>query len=214
VSSVVAALARTSLSGTVHFKSLGHHRVRDFPKLEEIFQATVPGVEDVFPPLRTGESGAPAVLAIAVVDVCNSSDRVAVSHTDDVINWQRHLSVVLRRAAEPREPVVLKLTGDGCLAAFEDPVIALAFLHDMQAVVAEMGLEIRSGVDIGRVELHDGDIVGPAGFVASELCARATPGQIVGSRNVVDLAGASSGAGSLGPSVLRATGKETELFAL
>jgi class 3 adenylate cyclase len=64
------------------------------------------------------------------------------------------------------------------------------------------------------VELYDGDVVGPAAFVAWELCARATPGQIVGSRNVVDLAGASSGAVSLGASVLRTTGKETELFAL
>jgi class 3 adenylate cyclase len=213
VSSVVAALARTALSGTVHFKSLGHHRLRDFPKLEEIFQATIPGVDDVFPPLQTGESRAPAMMAIAVMDVCNSRGRVAGSHDDDVIVWQRQFSAALRRAAEPREPAVLKLLGDGCLAGFEDPVIALGFLHDMQAMAAEMGLEIRSGVEIGRVELYDGDVAGPAAFVAWELCARADPGQIVGSRNVVELAGAST-AVSLGRSVLRVTEKDTELFAL
>src|SRR5262245_16778099 len=72
VSSVVAALARGLLSGRVHLKSLGHHRVRDFPKLEEIFQATMLGVDDVFAPLRTGESGAPAMMAVAVVDVVDS----------------------------------------------------------------------------------------------------------------------------------------------
>ena len=33
VSSVVAALARTSLTGKAHLKSLGHHRLRDFPRL-------------------------------------------------------------------------------------------------------------------------------------------------------------------------------------
>jgi class 3 adenylate cyclase len=214
VSSVVAALARTALSAKVHLKSLGHHRLRDFPKLEEIFQATIPGVDDAFPPLRTGASGAPAMMAIAVVDVCNSKGRVAVSHSDDVIVWQRQLSAALRRAAEPREPAVLKFSGDGCLAAFEDPVLALAFLHDMQAVAAEMGLEIRSGVEIGRVEIYEGDVAGPAAFVASELCKGAKPGQIVGSRNVVELAGASSDAVPLGRSVLRASGKETELFAL
>ena len=75
VSHVVAALARTSLAGKAQLKSLGHHRLRDFPKLEEIFQATTPGTDDVFPPLRTGESRAPAIMAIAVVDVSNSSDR-------------------------------------------------------------------------------------------------------------------------------------------
>jgi class 3 adenylate cyclase len=198
VSSVVAALARTALSAKVHLKSLGHHRLRDFPKLEEIFQATIPGVDDAFPPLRTGASGAPAMMAIAVVDVCNSKGRVAVSHSDDVIVWQRQLSAALRRAAEPREPAVLKFSGDGCLAA----------------VAAEMGLEIRSGVEIGRVEIYEGDVAGPAAFVASELCKGAKPGQIVGSRNVVELAGASSDAVPLGRSVLRASGKETELFAL
>jgi class 3 adenylate cyclase len=154
------------------------------------------------------------MMAITVLDVCNSKGRVAASQSGDVIKWQRQLSAALRRAAEPREPAVFKLTGDGCLAGFEDPVVALAFLHDMQSIAAEMGVEIRSGVEIGRVELYDGDVAGPAAFVASELCKRATPGQIVGSRNVVDLAGASASAASLGRSVLRATDKETELFAL
>jgi class 3 adenylate cyclase len=214
VSSVVAALARLPLSDTVHLKSLGHHRIRDFPKLEEIFQAMIPGADDVFPPLTTGESRAPAMMAIAVVDVCNSKGRVAVSHSDEVIQWQRQLAAALRRAAEPREPTVLKFSGDGCLVGFEDPVMALAFLQDTQSMAAEMGLEIRSGIEIGRVELYEGDVAGIVAFVASELCSRAQPGQIIGSGNVVDLAGASSSAVSLGHSVLRATEKETELFAL
>ena len=104
--------------------------------------------------------------------------------------------------------------GDGCLAGFEDPVVALAFLDDIAAVAAELGLAIRSGVEIGRVELYDGDVAGPAAFVASELCKRATAGQIIGSRSVVDLAGASSRAVSVGRLMLRATGEDTELFAL
>ncbi len=215
VSSVVAALARASLSGKVHLKSLGHHRVRDFPRLEEVFQATTLGVDDIFPPLRTGESGAPAMMAIAVVDVVNSSGRVvAVSNSDDVIVWQRQFSAALRRVAEPREPAMLKFIGDGCLAVFEDPVAAIAFLRDVQVLAAEMGVQIQSGVDIGRVELYEGDVAGPAAFVASELCRRATPGQIVGSRTVVDLAGVSTAAVPLGRFTLRATGNETELFAL
>jgi class 3 adenylate cyclase len=214
VSSVVATLAGMSLTGRAHLRSLGHHRLRDFPKLEEIFQATVPGVDDVFPPLRTGESRAPAMMAIAVVDVCDSKGRVAKRHSDEVIAWQRDLNNALRRVAKQREPAVLKFIGDGCLAGFDDPVTAIGFLYDVQAMAAEMGLQIRSGVDIGRVELYDGDVAGPAAFVASELCKRAEAGQIAGSRNVVDLAGAVASSVSLGHSILRATDMETELFAL
>ena len=81
-------------------------------------------------------------------------------------------------------------------------------------MATEMDLELRCGVEIGRVELFEGDLAGPAAYVASELCKRAEPGQIVASRNVVELAGVSSGAAPLGRQVLRATDKETELFAL
>jgi class 3 adenylate cyclase len=214
VSSVAAALAATALSGQVHFKSLGHHRLRDFPRLQEVFQATIPGVDDAFPPPRTGQSRGPAMMAIAISDVYNSKGRVAGSNSDQVIKWQRQLAEAVRRAAEPREPAMLKFFGDGCLAAFEDPLVALGFLHDMQTVAVDMGLEIRSGIEIGRVELYDGDVAGPAAYVASELCKRAEPGQIVGSSKVVDLAGVSADALSLGRSVLRTTDKETELFAL
>ena len=41
------------------------------------------------------------------------------------------------------------------------PLFALGFVHDMQAVAADMGLEIRSGVELGRVELFEGDLAGP-----------------------------------------------------
>jgi class 3 adenylate cyclase len=214
VSSVAAALAATALSGQVKFKSLGHHRLRDFPKLEEIFQATIPGVDDAFPPLRTGQTRAPAMMAIAIVDVCNSKGHVAVSDSDDVIKWQRRLMTAVRRVAEPLEPAVLKSIGDGCLAAFEDPLDALGFLRHMQAVAADLGVEIRSGIEIGRVEIYEGDVAGPAAFVASELCKRAEPGQIVGSSKVVDLAGVAARAESLGYSLLRSTDTETELFVL
>lgn len=214
VSSVVANLARMPLTGKVLLRSLGHHRLRDFPKLEEIFQAMFVGAEDVFPPLRTGASRAPAMMAITVVDVCDSKGRVAKRQSDDVIAWQRELNMTWRRVAEQREPAVLKFTGDGCLAVYDDPVIAIEFLRDLQAMAAEMGVQIRSGVEIGRVELYEGDVAGPAAFVASELCKRAEPGQIVASRHVVDLAGAASKAVSLGHSILRATDMETELFSL
>ena len=214
LSHVTAALARPSLHGRVRLKSLGHHRVRDFPRLEEIFQATAPGTEDVFPPLHTGEKGAPAVMAVTVVDVCDSSGRLAASQGDQVIAWQRQLAAALRRLAEPWEPAVLKLLGDGCLTVFEDPVWALAFLRDTREEVARLDLEVRSSIEVGRVELHDGDVVGPSAFVASELCKRASPGQIVATATAVELAGATSEAVPLGRSAVRVTGKETELFAL
>jgi class 3 adenylate cyclase len=214
LSSVVATLARSALRPDVRLKSLGHHRIRDFPALEEVFQACSAGTDAAFPPLDTGESRAPAILTVVLVDVCNASGHVATTARGDVITWQRKLASSLRRTAEPREPAVLRLLGDGCLAAFDDPVVALDFLHDVRTAAAEDELQLRCGVEVGRVALDDGDVVGPAVFVAAELCRRAGADQILGSATFADLAGASATAERIGSTTLRATGTEVDVVSL
>ena len=214
LSGVAAALAAPALANELRFKSLGHHRIRDFPRLEEVVQVSGPGTDDRFPPLHTGETSGPAVLTVAAVDVCGSSHHVAGASGADVIDWQRRLATGLRRVAEQFEPTALKLMGDGCLAAFDDPDRAIEFLDGVRAMAATASLRVKCGVEVGRVELDDGEVVGPAVFVAAELCRRAGPDEIVGSAMVAELAGRRSSAASLGPRMLRATGAPVELVSL
>ena len=214
LSSVTAALARSALPPEVRLRSLGHHRIRDFAALEEVFQAWPAGTDARFPPLDTGETRAPAVLTVVFVDVCDAGRHVDTTADGDVITWQRRLAAWLRRAAEPREPATIKFLGDGCLAAFDDPAVALGFLHDLRTAAAEGSLQLRCGVEVGRVALDDGDVVGPAVFAAAELCRRARPDQILGSATVAALAGASSAAERLGPTNLWGTRAEVELVSL
>jgi class 3 adenylate cyclase len=171
-------------------RSLGHHRIRDFPGLEEVFQVSAPGAGDRFPPLATGETSAPALLAVALIDVCDSRRSLA-AEGGDVIEWQRRLAATVRRIAEARAAVAVKLLGDGCMAAFADPVSAIGFVRDVRAAAAARSTHVRSGLDVGRVALDDGDVVGPAAFVAAELCRRAGPDEILVSPTVAALAGAS-----------------------
>ena len=92
-------------------------------------------------------------------------------------------------------------------------MLAIGFLHDVRAATAGAALQVRCGVEVGRVALDDGDVIGPAVYVATELCKRAAPDQILGSATVAGLAGAST-AGRVGPSTLRATGTEIEVVSL
>ena len=156
---------------TAHLKSLGHHRLRDFPKLEEIFQATIPGVDEVFPPLRTGESGGPAMMAIAVVDVCDSSDRVRGEpqrrHHRVAATARRRLAGGGRAAGASgpqahRRRVLRRLRGPRRCAG-------VSARHADRGLGDGVGGPFRNP-RYGRVELYDGDAVGPAAFVASELC--------------------------------------------
>jgi class 3 adenylate cyclase len=213
LSHVTADLARPGLPSDVRVKSLGHHRIRDFAVLEEVFQAAASGTADVFPPLRTGESSAPAVLTVVMIDVCGASRHMAASPGADVIRWQREFGAAIRRTAEPKEPAGLKLLGDGCLAAFDDPVAAIEFVRDVRARFGANSMQVRCGVDVGRVELDDGDVVGAAVYGASELCKKAEPDQVLASATVTDLA-AWSPAVPLGRTRLRATGREIEVVSL
>ena len=114
----------------MQLKSLGHHRLRDFPRLEEVFQAAAIDARDSFPPLRTGATRSPAVLAVVFVDICGASKATrATPGPIDVIALQRAFTATqLRDVAGRHSCSALKLLGDGCLAAFEDPLDAAAFV--------------------------------------------------------------------------------------
>jgi hypothetical protein len=64
LSRAAAAIAEPTLAPGVRLRSLGYHRLRDFPRLEEVFQAAAVGARDSFPPLQTGATRSPAVLAV------------------------------------------------------------------------------------------------------------------------------------------------------
>ncbi len=70
VSSVMALLARPALADRVVLRSLGHHRVRDFPRLEEVFQASSPTDARTFPALHSRDTHGPALMAVAMADIC------------------------------------------------------------------------------------------------------------------------------------------------
>jgi class 3 adenylate cyclase len=132
-----AALAKPALDGDARLTSLGYHRVRDFARLEEVFEACPHDLHQSFPPLRTGESRGPAVLTVALVDVCGASTRLR--NHENMGQEQRTWAAILRTAAHDHGAVTLKLLGDGCLAAFEDPVEALAFVASIAEVFAAPG---------------------------------------------------------------------------
>ncbi|WP_170284706.1 ATP-binding protein [Kribbella amoyensis] len=53
VSAATVHLARTGLSGGVSLRDLGSHHLKDIPEPESLYQLTVAGLQDEFPPLRT-----------------------------------------------------------------------------------------------------------------------------------------------------------------
>lgn len=70
-------------------------------------------------------------------------------------------------------------TGDGMLATFDGPARALHCAAALRRIARDRGLEIRSGVHVGEVELVGNDVRGIAVHEAARVMSAAGPGEIL-----------------------------------
>ncbi len=104
------------------------------------------------------------------------------------VAWHDGIS---RSAVERHRGTVVKMTGDGVHAAFEDPADAVAAVIDLQLVLAEphldlVPLRVRCGLHLGADQRRDNDFYGPAVNRAARIMSAAHGGQVLLSRAVAD----------------------------
>jgi class 3 adenylate cyclase len=98
----------------------------------------------------------------------------------------RHDDVVRRHLLEFRG-VEVNTMGDAFLARFDGPARAVQCAVAIRDALRPLGVEIRSGVHTGEIELVDDDVSGIAITIAKRIETIAPPGQVLVSRTVVDL---------------------------
>lgn len=149
------------------------------PILDEI-EEFVTGVREAAVPER--------VLATVVfTDIVGSTD-LAAEHGDR--EWrallERHNDVI-RRQLELYRGQERGTAGDGFLATFDGPARAVRAARAIRDAVRPLGIEIRSGVHTGEVEMVGSDIAGIAVHIGARIAGLAGPGQVLVSRTVKDL---------------------------
>jgi class 3 adenylate cyclase len=124
------------------------------------------------------------VLFTDIVDSTEQAGRLGDRH------WRRVLSVhdeLAHRLVEEAAGRLVKTTGDGILATFDGPArgirCAAAFRDELRGI----GVQIRSGLHTGEIELRGNDVGGIAVHIAARVMAAAKPGEILTSRTVRDL---------------------------
>jgi class 3 adenylate cyclase len=165
-------VASTHLRDGLTFRPLGVHRVKDVPAPVELLQLCGPGLRVSFPPLRTRAFTTSAVMAVVVVDEVGSSPRLRQPDVQ-LLAWQSSLIQSLRDLADAHDGRHLKLLGDGCIVAFEDPRTALTFADQVQRRGS-----FRIGVAVGLIEEVEGELAGRTAFEAHSLMRTAGPGDI------------------------------------
>lgn len=104
----------------------------------------------------------------------------------------RH-DALLRAAVESNLGTVLKSTGDGIYAAFDDPLNGLQATLAIQRALADpaatsgIPLRVRCGLHVGAVEHREGDYFGTAVNQAARIMDAAHGGQVLLSQSAADL---------------------------
>ena len=104
----------------------------------------------------------------------------------------RH-DALARAAVEGHRGTVVKMTGDGLYAAFEDSLDAIGATLQLQQAIANpeatngVSLHVRCGLHAGVVERRDNDYFGSAVNRAARIMGAAHGGQIILSQAVVGI---------------------------
>jgi class 3 adenylate cyclase/dihydrofolate reductase len=120
---------------------------------------------------------------------------------------------IARAEVERWHGQLVKTTGDGVLATFDAPTRALRCAFSLRSALVGLGLDIRTGIHTGEVELRSNDIGGIGIHIAARALGEAGERQIVVTRTVRDLAsGTDLAFTALGAVGLRGVPGQWELF--
>jgi class 3 adenylate cyclase len=165
--------------GTDHVFWLGQTKVLAEEIVDEIEQF-VTGV--VHPPARDR-----VLASLLFTDIVGSTTRAAALGDRAWREVLERHDELLDRVVSEHGGRVVKHVGDGALSSFDGPATAMRCAEALRDRVAELGIELRSGIHIGECEAIGEDLGGLAVHIGARVGAFAGPGEIVVSSTVKDL---------------------------
>lgn len=162
---------------------------------------------------RTGASNR-VVATLLFTDLVDST---ATAATLGDVAWRELLAAHLessRDAIDRFGGSVVTTTGDGLLATFNAPAVALPCAAEIRDRSRTLGLEVRVGVHVGEVDVVGSSVRGIAVHEAARVMAAAGTGEILVSEVVRNLADATGSAfEDRGTYLLKGIEGERRLFA-
>jgi pimeloyl-ACP methyl ester carboxylesterase len=136
---------------------------------------------------RTGATPERVLATVLFTDIVGSTQTAAElgdSAWRDLL--ERHNSVV-RDQVEIYRGRLVGTQGDGVLATFDGPGRAIAAAQAIHVALTPLGLEVRSGLHTGEIEIVGDDVAGIAVHIGARVSSLAGPGEVLVSRTVKDL---------------------------
>ena len=129
---------------------------------------------------------------VLFTDIVDSTKHLAARGDADWHHVLDHHDRMSRQLVEAHRGQIIKGTGDGILATFDGPGRAIQCACGLSERVKSLGIEIRSGLHTGEVEVREDDISGLAVHVAARIMQSANPNEVLVSKIVSDLVAGSA----------------------
>ena len=191
-------------AGAEHWLWLGNGAESDLGEIEEFLT----GSRRHYEPDRV-------LATVLFTDIVGSTERAAELGDQ---RWgailDEHDRLVRRELTRFRGREI-KATGDGFLATFDGPARAIRCAAAIRDGMKPVGLEVRSGLHTGEVELRDGDVGGIAVHIGARIASLAGAGEVLVSSTVKDIvAGAGIDFADRGEHGLKGVPGEWRLFSV
>lgn len=144
-------------------------------------------IEEFVTGSRGGSDAERVLTTIVFTDIVGSTHRAAALGDD---RWRDLLDShdnVVRRELRRFGGREVNTAGDGFVATFSSPSVALDCAEEIVGTVRTLGLEIRVGIHAGEVEVRGQDIAGMAVHIGARVAALAGAGEVLVSSTVREI---------------------------
>jgi class 3 adenylate cyclase len=125
---------------------------------------------------------------VMFADIVDSTSKAAQLGDRQWRDLLQSIDAAVRRKLTRFRGRAVKTLGDGFLATFDGPARAIRCATELrEAARAQFGVEIRSGLHTGEIELIGDDVGGIAVHIGARVLACSEPGEVLVSGTVKDL---------------------------
>jgi class 3 adenylate cyclase len=149
--------------------------------------AVLDEIEEFVTGMRGGSDAERVLTTIVFTDIVGSTKRAAALGD---LQWHdlldNHDRIVRHRLERFRGREV-NTAGDGFVATFTSPSVAIDCAEAILDAVRPLGIEVRAGIHAGEVEVRGDDIAGMAVHIAARVAALAGPSEVLVSSTVREI---------------------------
>jgi class 3 adenylate cyclase len=144
-------------------------------------------IEEFITGMRGGFDAERVLTTIVFTDIVGSTQRAAALGDD---RWRDLLDKhdrIIRHELERFRGREVNTAGDGFVATFTSPSVAIDCADAIVDAVRALGIEVRVGIHAGEVEMRGADVAGMAVHIGARVAALAGPSEVLVSSTVREI---------------------------